>query len=82
MPPLDAVGTHSLDEMWDRYAYFLEAVIPTAERAGVRLAAHPNDPPVPVYRGVAQPTGDVEGMKRLIEVVDGRLYENGVPLHA
>ena len=30
----------------------------------------PNDPPVPYYRGVAQPLGDMEGMKRLIEVVD------------
>ncbi len=70
LPALDSVGRHSMDEMWERVAYFLAAVIPTAEAAGVRLAAHPNDPPVPVYRGVAQPMGDVDGMKRLIEVVD------------
>lgn len=70
LPPLDTVGTHDMEAMWDRVAYFLEAVIPTAEAAGVKLAVHPNDPPVPVYRGVAQPMGDVEGMKRLIEVVD------------
>ena len=70
LPPLDSVGVHSMEEMWDRVAYFLEAVIPTAEKAGVKLAVHPNDPPVPVYRGVAQPMGDVEGMQRLIDVVD------------
>lgn len=70
LPPLDSVGSHSHEEMWDRVTYFLEAVIPTAEQAGVKLAVHPNDPPVPVHRGVAQPMGDVEGMKRLIEVVD------------
>lgn len=70
LPPLDGVGRHSMEEMWHRIAHFLEAVIPTAEAAGVKLAAHPNDPPVPEYRGVAQPMGDVAGMKRLIEVVD------------
>lgn len=70
LPPLDSVGCHAMDDMWDRVAYFLEAVVPTAEAARVRLAVHPNDPPVPVYRGVAQPMGDVAGMKRLIEVVD------------
>ena len=70
LPPLASVGLHASEQMWDRIAYFLEAVIPTAEKAGVKLAVHPNDPPVPVYRGAAQPLGDVEGMKRLIEVVD------------
>jgi mannonate dehydratase len=82
LPPLDSVGTHSMEEMWDRVAYFLETVIPTAEKAGVKLAVHPNDPPVPVYRGVAQPMGDIEGMKRLIEVVDSPsnciFYDTGV----
>lgn len=70
LPPLESVGRHSLEEMWERLTYFLEEVIPVAESAGVRLAAHPNDPPVPEYRGVAQPLGDLEGMKRLIRVVD------------
>lgn len=70
LPPYDSVGTHSMDEMWERYVWFLEQVVPTAESAGVKLAAHPNDPPVPVYRGVAQPLGDFEGYKRLIDLVD------------
>ena len=70
LPPLDDVGRHSAEEIWDRIAYFLKAVVPVAESAGVRLAVHPNDPPVPEYRGVAQPLGDLDGLKRLIEVVD------------
>jgi mannonate dehydratase len=70
LPPLESVGRHGMEEMWDRLTYYLEAVIPVAESAGVRLAAHPNDPPVPEYRGVAQPLGDLEGVKRLIRVVD------------
>lgn len=70
LPPLPAVGEHSLAEMWARIGYFLEAVLPVAEAAGVRLAVHPNDPPVPVYRGVAQPLGELAGLKRLVELVD------------
>jgi mannonate dehydratase len=70
LPPLESVGRHGIEDMWDRLTYYLEAVIPVAESAGVHLAAHPNDPPVPEYRGVAQPLGDLEGMKRLIQVVD------------
>ena len=34
-------------QMWDNIAYFLKAMIPVAEKAGVRMALHPDDPPVP-----------------------------------
>ena len=34
-------------ELWDNYAYFIQAVIPEAEKHGIRLALHPDDPPVP-----------------------------------
>ena len=82
LPPLISVGRHSMAEMWERITCFLEAVVPTAERVGVRLAAHPNDPPVPEYRGVAQPLGDLEGMQRLIDVIDSPsnciFYDTGV----
>src|SRR2546421_4318262 len=47
LPPLAEEGAHTLDEMWANLTYFLKAVIPEAEKAGVRLALHPNDPPAP-----------------------------------
>lgn len=37
-------------ELWRRLQRFLEDVIPVAERSGVRLAAHPDDPPMPTMR--------------------------------
>ena len=70
LPPLPGVGVQSLEAMWERLSYFLGAVIPTAESAGVRLAVHPNDPPMSVYRGVAQPLASLDGFRRLLEVVD------------
>jgi mannonate dehydratase len=40
----------SHDELWARLQYFLDELIPVAEDAGVKLAAHPDDPPVPIVR--------------------------------
>ena len=70
LPPLPEEGAHTLDEMWTNITYFLKAVVPEAEKAGVRLALHPNDPPAPVSRGSQQIMGTVEGWKKLIEIVN------------
>ena len=35
------------DELWHNYRYFLDAVLPEAEKNGIQLALHPDDPPVP-----------------------------------
>ena len=34
-------------QMWDNISYFLKALVPAAEKSGVRMALHPDDPPVP-----------------------------------
>ncbi len=70
LPPRPNEGAHTLDEMWSNITYFLKAVIPEAEKAGVRMALHPNDPPAPVSRGSRQIMGSVEGWKKLIDIVD------------
>jgi mannonate dehydratase len=70
LPPLADEGAHKLNEMWANITYFLKAVIPVAEKAGVRMALHPNDPPAPVSRGSQQIMGTVAGWKHLIEIVN------------
>ncbi|MCD6336087.1 MAG: mannonate dehydratase [Candidatus Latescibacteria bacterium] len=57
------------EAVWERITYFLEHVVPVAERAGVKLACHPDDPPVPTLKGETRVLGSLEGMKRLIETV-------------
>lgn len=42
------------DRMWANYEYFIKAVIPYAEKCGVKLALHPNDPPLEKLGGVAR----------------------------
>ena len=82
LPPLPDAGSHSLEEMWDNAGYFLQAVVPVAEEAGVRLALHPNDPPPPISRGSGQIMGSVAGWKRLVEIVpsphNGITFDSGV----
>ena len=68
--PLPSEGVHSLEEMWSNITYFLKAVIPTAEKANVRLALHPNDPPIHLSRGSGQIMATIEGWKHLISIVD------------
>jgi mannonate dehydratase len=70
LPPLEREGAHTLEEMWNNITYFLKAVIPVCDEAGVRMALHPNDPPAPVSRGSAQIMGTVAGWKRLIGIVN------------
>ncbi len=42
-------ATHEM--LWQRLEQFLDEVLPVAEQAGVTLAAHPDDPPLPTMRG-------------------------------
>lgn len=82
LPPLPDIGTHSAAELWTRYERFLKAVIPVAEKAGVRMAVHPNDPPPPKHRGIEQILGSVDGLKRMCETVkspaSGITFDTGV----
>ena len=70
LPALDREGAHTLDEMWANITYFLKAVVPAAEKAGVRLALHPNDPPSPISRKSQQIMGTLDGWKKLIGIVN------------
>jgi len=65
-----ADGVELDDEaMWANYRYFLEAVVPVAEEAGVRLALHPDDPPVPALAGIARLFRSVDNLERAMDVV-------------
>ena len=44
----------SEEKLWDNLFYFLEAVLPVAEACGVKMALHPDDPPISPFRGVAR----------------------------
>jgi mannonate dehydratase len=82
LPPRDGVGTHTRAEQLKRAEHFLKAVVPEAEKANVRLALHPNDPPVPISRGSEQLMATVEHWKQYLDLVksphNGMTFDCGV----
>jgi mannonate dehydratase len=69
MDPTPAEPSLTSEQLWAHLEYFLRRVVPVAEDAGVRLAMHPDDPPVPVLRGSEQIIGSVAAYERLVELV-------------
>ena len=82
LPAKPEIGTYTAEQIWDNLTYFLKAVIPVAEKAGVRLALHPNDPPAAVSHGSPQIMATYEGWKRLLDIIkspaNGMTFDPGV----
>jgi mannonate dehydratase len=66
---LGAYRDVSAERLWDNLAYFLERVAPEAERAGVRMAIHPDDPPWSIF-GLPRIITNGAAFERLIDLVD------------
>src|ERR1700676_2292232 len=64
--------------LWENLEYFLRRVVPVAEKANVKLAMHPDDPPLSPIRGVARIMRSVENYQRLLDLVPSPV--NGITL--
>ncbi|MGR3660623.1 MAG: mannonate dehydratase [Paracoccaceae bacterium] len=62
------LGPISDAELWASLEHFLKIVLPVAEKHGVKLAMHPDDPPMSPIRGVARIMSSIEGYQRLLEI--------------
>ncbi len=71
-------GTISEETLWETLAYFLRKVLPVAEKAGVKLAMHPDDPPLSPIRGVGRIMRSVENFQRLLDLDPSPM--NGITL--
>src|SRR5579862_3624059 len=58
--PLTEYGVVPEERLWENFEYFLKRVVPVAERAGVKLALHPDDPPLSPIRGIGRIMRTVE----------------------
>ena len=62
----------SHEELWRRFEAFLHDVLPVAEEAGVRLALHPDDPPLPTLRGTPRLVYRSDLYQRVLDVSPSR----------
>jgi mannonate dehydratase len=62
----------SREELWRRLERFLNDVIPVAEESGVKLAAHPDDPPMPTMRQQPRLVYQPQMYQRLIDLAPSR----------
>ena len=66
--------------LWNNLRYFLQAVVPESERLGIRLAIHPDDPPLPVF-GLPRVVSTLEDLLRLTRL-DSNVLERPVVVDA
>jgi mannonate dehydratase len=76
--PPSKYGEVKEEQLWTNLEYFLKRVLPVAEKAGVKLAMHPDDPPLSPIRGVARIMRSVENFQRLVDLVPSPA--NGITL--
>lgn len=67
--PEGYVAPVSEGELWERFARFLEEVIPVAEESGVTLALHPDDPPTDRLRRTARLVNRPDKYQRALDLV-------------
>jgi mannonate dehydratase len=61
-------GEVSEEKMWQNIEYFLKAVIPAAEKAGVKMALHPDDPPLSPLRGIGRICTSAANYRRILNI--------------
>lgn len=67
--PFTPNAPFSEDELWENLKYYLEAIVPVAEEAKVKLALHPDDPPVSPIMGMSRILTSADAMERAINLV-------------
>ena len=72
--PLTEHGEVPEERIWDNYRYFLHRVLPVAERAGVKLALHPDDPPRSPIRGIGRIMRTVENFQRALDIAESECH--------
>jgi len=62
-------GEVSEEKIWSNLEYFLKAIIPVAEQAGVKMALHPDDPPLSPLRGIGRILTSADSFRRILDMV-------------
>ena len=69
-------GEVSEEKMWANITHFVKEVMPVADKFGVRMALHPDDPPISPLRGIARILTSAKAYRRVMDIVPSPM--NGV----
>jgi mannonate dehydratase len=72
--PLTEYGEVPEERIWANYAYFLQHVLPVAEKAKVKLALHPDDPPLSPIRGIGRIMRSVDNFQRALDLAESEYH--------
>jgi mannonate dehydratase len=67
--PSEPIPAVTREELWERLRFFLRELVPVAEEEGVRLAAHPDDPPVESLRNTPRLLCKPESFGQLLDII-------------
>ncbi|GGD57119.1 mannonate dehydratase [Paenibacillus nasutitermitis] len=76
--PLTDAGVVTEEQLWENLHYFMERIVPVAEEVKVKLALHPDDPPITPIRGVSRILRSASALQRAIDLVPSP--NNGITL--
>ena len=65
-------GKVSKETLWKTLEYFLKAVVPEAEKIGMNLSLHPDDPQVDSLKGISRIMTSVENFDRMLNLVPSK----------
>jgi mannonate dehydratase len=66
--PITKYGVVTKDALWKNLEYFLKAVVPEAEKIGIKLAMHPDDPQVDSIKGISRIMTTVDNFDRMLKL--------------
>ena len=69
-------GEVSEAKMWDNITYFVKAVMPVADKFGVQMALHPDDPPISPLRGIGRILINAKAFRRVMDLAPSPI--NGI----
>ncbi|MCW3110727.1 MAG: mannonate dehydratase [Segetibacter sp.] len=70
--PLTQYGVVTKETLWKNLEYFLKAVVPEAEKIGMNLSLHPDDPQVDSIKGISRIMTSVENFDRMLNLVPSK----------
>lgn len=68
--PVSQYGTFSENQIWDNYQWFIEQIMPVAESNGIKMALHPDDPPVTPLHGISRILTSANAMDKALSLSD------------